>query len=387
MAPVALSILTTTFHEGCDRNTALGVWGAISGLAAAAGVFLGGVLSEGPGWRLVFYVNVPVCALALGAAFRLLSGERKRAPLANFDTPGALLATSGMLLLVYALIKAPAAGWAGTGTIRLLAAAGLALAAFVVNELRSRKPLVDLSIFRIKGLAAADATWLIAMAGFFAMFFFLALYMQEVLGFSPIKGGGRVPSRDRMSGTRSRIPLHCSYAADVLPGLPAGGPHLRLAASAAGLHLRPRRRLDREPHPERCFKFAGARRRRDQQAPRGRPTAAVRRVRGDPERTMDPRRKPAPASRHSIDGDRRERTDEGRQEASGRTGLALDGYYSTTPPTATRTHEGADLIHGSRRVAPVTRSMLLSNDRTVPTPVASACATRYASAKSRRSTS
>ena len=224
MAPVALSILTTTFHEGCDRNTALGVWGAISGLAAAAGVFLGGVLSEGPGWRLVFYVNVPVCALALGAAFRLLSGERKRAPLANFDTPGALLATSGMLLLVYALIKAPAAGWAGTGTIRLLAAAGLALAAFVVNELRSRKPLVDLSIFRIKGLAAADATWLIAMAGFFAMFFFLALYMQEVLGFSPIKGGGRVPSRDRMSGTRSRIPLHCSYAADVLPGLPVGGP-------------------------------------------------------------------------------------------------------------------------------------------------------------------
>ncbi|HEY2596627.1 MAG TPA: MFS transporter, partial [Chloroflexota bacterium] len=167
MAPAALSILTTTFREGRDRNTALGVWGAISGLAAAAGVFLGGVLSEGPGWRWVFYVNVPLCLLALGATFGLLSGARKRAPLAEFDTPGALLGTAGMLLLVYALIKAPDVGWGSAQTIGMLAAAALILLAFLGNEVRSHNPLLPLSIFRVKGLAAADATWLIAMAGFF----------------------------------------------------------------------------------------------------------------------------------------------------------------------------------------------------------------------------
>ena len=250
MAPAALSILTTTFREGADRNTALGVWGAISGLAAAAGVFLGGVLAEGPGWRWVFYVNIPVCVLALGASFVLLSGERNRAPLADFDTPGALLATSGMLLLVYGLIKAPDVGWSKARTIATLAAAGLMLVAFVLNERRSRNPLMSLSIFRVKGLAAADATWLLAMAGFFAMFFFLTLYMQEVLGFSPIQAGAAyLPVTACLAlasgvssqlfariGTRpvivagallsaggiyylSKIPLHGSYVPDVLPGL------------------------------------------------------------------------------------------------------------------------------------------------------------------------
>ncbi len=250
MAPAALSILTTTFREGADRNTALGAWGAISGLAAAAGVFLGGVLSEGPGWRWVFYVNIPVCALALGAAFRLLSGERKRAPLADFDTQGALLATGGMLLLVYALIKAPDVGWGEARTIAMLVAAGVILVAFLLNERRSRNPLVSLSIFRVKGLAAADATWLIGMAGFFAMFFFLTLYMQEVLRLSPIQAGaaflpvtvclalasGVSSQLFARIGTRpvivagamlsaggiyylSRIPVHGSYVPDVLPGL------------------------------------------------------------------------------------------------------------------------------------------------------------------------
>jgi EmrB/QacA subfamily drug resistance transporter len=250
MAPAALSILTTTFREGRDRNTALGVWGAISGLAAAAGVFLGGVLSEGPGWRWVFYVNVPLCVIALGATFRLLSGARERAPLADFDTQGALLATGGMLLLVYALIKAPDVGWGATRTIGMLAAAVLILLAFVGNERRTHNPLIPLSIFRVKGLAAADTTWLIGMAGFFSMFFFLTLYMQEVLHFSPIQAGAaylpvtaclalasgissqlfsRVGTRPVVVGGAllsaggiyylSRIPLHGSYVPDLLPGL------------------------------------------------------------------------------------------------------------------------------------------------------------------------
>src|SRR6516162_6502821 len=250
MAPAALSILTTTFREGRDRNTALGAWGAISGVAAAAGVFLGGVLSEGPGWRWVFYVNVPVCMLALGASFRLLSGAHRRAPLTDFDTPGALLGTAGMLLLVYTLIKAPDVGWGTANTIVLLATAVALLAAFAVNELRSRNPLMPLSIFRVKGLAAADATWLIGIAGFFAMFFFLTLYMQEVLGFSPIQAGAaylpvtfclavasgvssqlfaRIGTRPVIVGGAllsaggiyflSRIPVDGSYVPDVLPGL------------------------------------------------------------------------------------------------------------------------------------------------------------------------
>jgi EmrB/QacA subfamily drug resistance transporter len=252
MAPAALSILTTTFRDGADRNTALGVWGAISGLAAAAGVFLGGVLSEGPGWRWVFYVNIPVCLLALAASLRLLSRERKRAPLAEFDTQGALLATGGMLLLVYALIKAPDVGWGSAQTIVMLAAAASILALFIFNEGRNRNPLMSLSIFRVTGLAAADATWLLGMAGFFAMFFFLTLYMQEVLGFSPIQAGaaylpvtvclalaaGVSSQLFARIGTRpvivtgallsaggiyylSKIPLHGSYVPDVLPGLVA----------------------------------------------------------------------------------------------------------------------------------------------------------------------
>jgi EmrB/QacA subfamily drug resistance transporter len=250
MAPAALSILTTTFRDGADRNTALGVWAAISGLAAAAGVLFGGLLSEGPGWRWVFFVNLPLCVLALGGAFRLLGAERQRASLAEFDLPGAVLGTGGMLLLVYGLIEAPIVGWVAARTVATLAAAAAILIVFLANERRSGRPLLPLSIFRVKGLAAADATQLIGMAGFFAMFFFLTLYMQEVLGYSPIQAGAaylpvtvclalaagvssqlfaRIGTRPIIVGGAllsatgifllSRVPLDGSYVPDVLPGL------------------------------------------------------------------------------------------------------------------------------------------------------------------------
>ena len=250
MIPAALSILTTSFNEGSDRNTAIGAWGATAGLASALGVFLGGVLAEGPGWRWVFFVNLPVCVLDLVVVFRLVPGERHRPRLAHFDLPGALLATSGMLLLIYAIIEAPEVGWGKTRTIGAFAGAAVLLAAFVLNERRQRNPLFPFSILRIKGLAAADATQVIAMSGFYAMFFFLTLYMQTVLGFSRIQAGaayipttlgvavssGIASKLFARTGTRpiiiagallgaagtfwlSHIPVDGAYVSDLLPGL------------------------------------------------------------------------------------------------------------------------------------------------------------------------
>jgi MFS family permease len=246
--PAALSTLTTTFHEGSDRRRALGVWGGIAGLASAAGVFLGGVISQGPGWRWVFFVNLPVCALVLIGAFRLLSGERPRSALEGFDTIGAVLATGGMLLLVYAIVKAPDVGWGTARTVAELAGALALLAAFALNERRHRNPLFPFSILRIPGLAAADATQMIAIAGFYAMFFFITLYMQNVLGYSPLKAGsawlpttfgvavgaGVCTQLLTRTGTRpviatgalvgagavywlSRVPVHGTYLANLLP--------------------------------------------------------------------------------------------------------------------------------------------------------------------------
>src|SRR5215217_6750902 len=158
MLPAALSILTTTFKEGSDRTKALGVWGAVGGLASAAGVLLGGLLTEGPGWRWVMFVNPIAAVLVLIGIFRLISGDRPRGRLANFDFLGAVLVTSGMLLLVYTLVEAPDHGWGAGRTVGGLAGALALLAAFVVNERRARNPLAPLTIFRINGLAFSNAT-------------------------------------------------------------------------------------------------------------------------------------------------------------------------------------------------------------------------------------
>ena len=189
MTPAALSILTTTFHEDRDRVKAIGVWAGTVPIASAAGVVLGGVLSEGPGWRWIFFVNSPISALVIAAAFRLLPGDRPQARHGRFDAVGAILSTAGATLLVYALVGAPTQGWSGTRTLGELVGALVLLSAFVVNERRHPNPLVPFSIFRIHGLAAADITQMLAQAGFISMFFFITLYMQNVLGFSPIQAG------------------------------------------------------------------------------------------------------------------------------------------------------------------------------------------------------
>jgi len=185
MSPAALSILTTTFTARGERNLALGAWAAVPGLAGASGVVLSGVLTEGPGWRWIFYLNVPLALLAVAGAFLLLGGETRVRRQSSFDLAGAVLVTTGMLLLIYALVRAPEIGWGATKTIAALGPAVLLLAAFVANERRARSPLVPFTIFRIEGLAAANVTQLITFSGLYSMFFFLSLYMQTVLGYSP----------------------------------------------------------------------------------------------------------------------------------------------------------------------------------------------------------
>src|ERR671936_1618811 len=190
MAPAALSELTTSFREGKDRNTALGMWGAVSGMAAAAGVFLGGVLTAGPGWRWVFFVNPPICVLVAAGALALLAKDRTvRTARRAFDSQGAVLVTGSMLLLVYSLVRAPTVGWGSNQTIITLGGVAVLITAFALNELRSPNPLVPFVILRVKGLVAADLTQLIAFAGFFSLFFYATLYMQEVLHYSPLKAG------------------------------------------------------------------------------------------------------------------------------------------------------------------------------------------------------
>jgi EmrB/QacA subfamily drug resistance transporter len=269
MAPAALSELTTSFREGRDRNTALGAWGAISGIAAAAGVFLGGLLSQGPGWRWVFFVNPPICALVIIGALALLADDPGlRRTESSFDSQGAVLVTGSMLFLVYSLVRAPVVGWGSVQTVLTLVGAAVLAGAFVFNEARSRNPLVPFAILRIKGLVAADLTQLMAFAGFFSLLFFTTLYMQEVLHYSPLKAGaaylpitagfvvaGGIASQlITRIGTRpvvvtgclvaaagiyyvSRVPLHASYVSDLLPGflvmsLGAGSVFVSIAAAA-----------------------------------------------------------------------------------------------------------------------------------------------------------
>ena len=191
MAPAALSALTTSFQEGKDRNTALGVWGAISGMAAAAGVFFGGVLSAGPGWRWVFFVNPPICVLVVAGALSLLANDRKRiAKGTTFDSQGAVLVTGGTLLLVYGLVRAPVVGWASAETI--LHVRRLGSIADRVRTERAPQPQPARPSGHTPsqgGLVAADLTQLIAFTGFFSLFFYATLYMQEVLHYSPLEAG------------------------------------------------------------------------------------------------------------------------------------------------------------------------------------------------------
>jgi EmrB/QacA subfamily drug resistance transporter len=188
ISPAALSIITTTFEEGPERNKALGIWGAIGGSGAAVGVLAGGVLTKYLGWEWIFFVNVPVGAIALVLAPRFVRESRSGRDTSH-DVAGAVTVTSGLALLVYAVSKAPEHGWGSSWTITRLAAAAAILIAFLVIESRAKDPLMPFRIFRVSTVAGANVAGLLLGAVVFANFFLLTLYVQQVLGWSALKTG------------------------------------------------------------------------------------------------------------------------------------------------------------------------------------------------------
>ena len=188
ISPAALSLVTTIFREGAERNRALGVWGAVAGSGGAAGVLLGGMLTQWIGWQAILFVNVPIGLVAAALAPRLLP-ESRDAEHRYFDFQGAVLVTGGLALLVYALVDANNAGWATFHTIGLGAIALGLLALFVAWESRAEHPLMPFSIFRLQTLRGANVIGLLIGLSLFAMFFFLSLYMQQVLGYDALKTG------------------------------------------------------------------------------------------------------------------------------------------------------------------------------------------------------
>ncbi|HKU56188.1 MAG TPA: DHA2 family efflux MFS transporter permease subunit [Gaiellaceae bacterium] len=260
LAPAALSLLMTTFAEGRERNLALGIYGAASGSGAAAGVLLGGVLTSYLGWSWIFFVNVPVGAVAIALTPFLLRESRADLLHRHFDLAGAASVTSGLMLLVYGLTRATTDGWSSPVTLGLLAGAAALVAAFVAIESRSRSPLLPLRIFRLRALSAANATMALVGAVTFSEFFVLTLYVQDVLHYSAVKSGaafsafalsvvvasnlaqavvGRVGVRPTLTaglvlatisvGLLARLPVDGHYFWDLFPGFVLGGVGLGFA--------------------------------------------------------------------------------------------------------------------------------------------------------------
>jgi EmrB/QacA subfamily drug resistance transporter len=189
MTPTALSIITTTFQEGAERNKALGIWGALGGIGATTAWLIGGPLVDGPGWEWIFFINVPVGLAALALSPLLLRESRAATARRSYDPAGALTITGALALLVYAIVEAPDTGWGDPQTILLLVASAALLAAFVLIESRHRAPLVRLGIFRSRTIVGANAVMLVFGTLPYGLGFVLTLYAQQVLGYSAVKFG------------------------------------------------------------------------------------------------------------------------------------------------------------------------------------------------------
>ena len=243
VSPAALSIITTTFAEGPDRNKALGVWSAIAAGGAAVGLLLGGVLTDLLSWEWCFFVNVPVGVMAILAALRYVPNTLAEHKPQSIDIAGAVAVTSGLVVLVYAIVKAQAWGFGSGRTLGLAAAAAVLLGTFVWIESRSKAPLVRLGIFRKRSLTGANVVMTLVAAGMTSMFFFATLYVQQILGFSPLKAGlaflpvtagivmgaGIAQTGIKRIGARAQAAIGISVAAVgmfMLTGMPVDGSYL-----------------------------------------------------------------------------------------------------------------------------------------------------------------
>ncbi len=189
VSPAALSIVTTTFAEGAERTKALGVWAAIAVGGGAVGLVLGGLLVETLSWPWIFFVNVPVGIAAFAVSLRYVPESKDTHVHKSFDLAGAVAVTAGLIALVYGIVRSAESGWGSGEVLGFLALAAVLLVAFVFIERRSAEPLVRLSIFSVRTVRAANVAMFVVAAGLFAMFFFNTLYVQRVLGFSPLEAG------------------------------------------------------------------------------------------------------------------------------------------------------------------------------------------------------
>jgi EmrB/QacA subfamily drug resistance transporter len=189
VAPAALSIVAVTFSEGAERNRALGIFGAIGGGAGSVGVIASGLLTDGPGWRWVFFINIPIGIVLITLATVLLVADRGERGTRNFDVAGAATVTGGLLLLVYGLNRGAEDGWTSTTTVLLFVGAALLLATFLRVEARSRAPLVPAAAVKHRTLVAANLSAFFAFGAFFSFIFLGSLLMQQVLGYSPTQTG------------------------------------------------------------------------------------------------------------------------------------------------------------------------------------------------------
>jgi EmrB/QacA subfamily drug resistance transporter len=260
LAPAALSLLTTTFAEGRERNLALGIYGAASGSGAAVGVLLGGLLTSYLSWSWVFFINVPVGIAAIALTPALLPAGRVNLAHRHFDIRGAATITGGLMLLVYATTRAATHGWGSPGTLGLFAVAAALVGAFVLIELRSPYPLLPLRIFRSRTLTGANAAMAIVGGVAFSEFFLLTLYLQDVLHYSAVESGvafsgfaisvvvasniaqwvvGRFGVRATLTvgllasalsvAWLTRLPVHGSYFWDLFPAFVLGGAGMGLS--------------------------------------------------------------------------------------------------------------------------------------------------------------
>jgi len=189
LSPAALAVITTSFEEGAARTKALSIWAMIASGGSAAGLLLGGVLVETLSWDWIFFVNVPIGVAIVFAALRFVPDSRVEVAKRHFDAAGAISVTAGLVLLVYAIVQAQDWGWGSASTLGLGAVALALLGVFVAIERRSPAPLVRLDLFRMRSLATANGVFLIVMGGLFGMFFFATLYLQNILGYSPLETG------------------------------------------------------------------------------------------------------------------------------------------------------------------------------------------------------